>query len=42
MGTKESIVCELLECGCLDLDYLDELCDKNNIDLDIQSIKQEY
>ncbi len=42
MDTKESIVCELLECGSLDLDYLSELCDKNNIELDIESIRQEY
>ncbi len=42
MDTKESIICELLECGSLDLDYLSELCDKNNIELDIESIKQEY
>ena len=32
----------MLECGCLDLDYLTELCDKNNIDLDIECIKSEY
>jgi len=42
MDTKTYLLCELLRCGCLDVYYLSDLCDKNDIELDIECIRQEY
>ena len=38
----DNILCQLLECGFLDVDYLAELCRNNSIELDIEDIKLTY
>lgn len=34
MYIKESVICEILDCGTLDLDYLVKLIDRNDIIVD--------
>lgn len=36
------LLCGLLECGFMDVDYLVELADKNEIEIDIEEIKSNY
>lgn len=42
METKTSLLCDLLECGYSDIDYLVNLLDKNNIEIDLQDLKANY
>jgi len=42
METKTSLLCDLLECGYLDIEYLVDLLDKNHIEIDLQDLKANY
>ena len=42
METKTSLLCDLLECGYLDINYLTDLLDNNNIEIDLQDLKANY
>ena len=42
METKTSLLCDLLECGFLDINYLTDLLDDNNIEIDLQDLKSNY
>lgn len=42
MEAKTSLICDLLDCGCLDIDFLCAIIDNNNIELDIEDIKANY
>ena len=42
METKTSLLCDLLECGSLDINYLTDLLDNNNIEIDLQDLKSNY
>ena len=42
METKTSLLCDLLECGYLDINYLTDLLDDNNIEIDLQDLKANY
>lgn len=42
METKTSLLCDLLECGYLDINYLTDLLDNNKIEIDLQDLKSNY
>ncbi len=42
METKTNLLCDLLECGYLDINYLTDLLDNNNIEIDLQDLKSNY
>ena len=42
METWTNLLCSLLDCGYLDVTFLTDLADKNNIDIDIEDIRSNY
>lgn len=42
MDTKTRLLCELLECGFLDVNFLVKIADKHEIEIDIEEIKSNY
>lgn len=42
MESKTSLLCQILDCWFLDINFLIDLCDKNEIDIDIDDIKSNY
>jgi hypothetical protein len=42
METKTSLLCDLLECGYLDVNFLTNLINENNIDIDLDDIRSNY
>ncbi len=42
MDTKTGMLCELLECGFMDIYFLVELADKHEIEVDIEKVKLSY
>lgn len=42
METKTSLLCDLLECGYLDVNYIADLLDNNNINIDLQDLQANY
>lgn len=39
---KTRLLCDLLDCGSLDINFLDDLLDTYNISLDIEDIKANF
>jgi hypothetical protein len=39
---KTRLLCDLLECGYLDINFLDDLLEQYNISLDFDDIKSNY
>lgn len=42
MESKTSLLCQILDCGYLDINFLIDLCDNNEIDIDVEDIKSNY
>lgn len=42
MESKTSLLCQILECWFLDINFLIDLCDNNEIDIDLDYIKSNY
>lgn len=42
MDTKMNLLCGLLECGFMDIDYLVKLIDRYEIEIDIEEIENIY
>jgi len=42
MIMKTRLLCDLLECGYLDINFLDDLLEQYNISLDFDDIKSNY
>lgn len=42
MDTKTRLLCGLLECGFMDVNYLVDLADKHEIEIDIEQVESDY
>lgn len=42
MKAETVILCDLLQCGFLDVEYLSDICERNEIDIDTQEIKESF
>jgi hypothetical protein len=42
MESKTSLLCQILDCWYLDINFLMDLCDNNEIDIDVDDIKSNY
>jgi hypothetical protein len=42
MESKTSLLCQILDCGYLDIDFLVDLFDSNDIDIDVEDVRSNY
>lgn len=42
MESKTSLLTQLLDCGFLDINFLIDLCNNNDIEIDLEDIKSNY
>ena len=42
MEKRNSLLAQILECWYLDIDFLMDLCENNNLDIDVDDIRSNY